>query len=90
MGGRRVGDRRVGPEGCCPKLRKGGAPKGEGPKISRFFFPLPPLFIFLSSSWFCGILVVLLTGTLKCPIPSPSEETVFGQSIFGQSIFGQN
>ena len=31
-----------GPEGWGSKPRKGGAPKGGRPKISRFFSPLPP------------------------------------------------
>ena len=58
--------------GLCPPLGfqppfllnmgpKGGAPKGGGPKISRFFFPLPPQFSFFSPSlggpfvefWWC-------------------------------------
>ena len=56
-----------GPKGGAPKggALKGGGPNGAGPerwepKISRFFFPLPPQFSFFSISFglFRGILVV--------------------------------
>ena len=44
----------------CIMAPKGGAPKGGGPKISRLFFPLPPLFSLFfclslcAFSWFVG------------------------------------
>ena len=61
-----MGLRRVGLEGWA---QKGGAPKGGGAKISRFFFPFPPPFrCFCVSlgvfSWNFG--GVLKRGALKC------------------------
>ena len=53
VGPRRVGPRRVGPEPRKGGAPKGGASKGGGPKISRFFFPLPPPFRSLVEFWWC-------------------------------------
>ena len=76
-GPERVGRRKVGgPEGVGgPNLervepRKGGAPKGGRPKISRFFFPFPAtVFALFVSLWGSsrGILVVFgSAGAVKC------------------------
>ena len=60
VGPRRVGPRRVGaPKGGSPKFC---CPKGGRPKISRFFFPLPPQNLFFSS-----VSGGLLVGFWWCP-----------------------
>ena len=69
----RWGPRRVGvPKGW--RTQKKWGPKGGGPKISRFLFPLPPPFSLFLSLWVSsrGILVVF-------EAPGPSNST-FGPS----------
>ena len=67
-----------GREGWGPKPRKSVGPKGGGPKISSFFFPLPPQNSFFSS--LSGCLLVEIWWCLKRRDPQMCTFGVLGLS----------
>ena len=81
--GRRVRGRRMGAEGCCPKLRKGGGPEGWGPEgwgAQNFaFFPSPALIFVLFLS-FSGVFSWNFGGVLKRRDPPMCTFGVLGLS----------
>ena len=63
---KKCGVRKVGPERVVARTQKNGVgKKGGGPKISRFFFLLPPPFSFFFSLWGCSRVFFSLSGVFS-------------------------